>query len=264
MTTLLFREFNDLGIQVRRSGIWILDVEPGKGEIWLTEPSGVVRKGKVFLLTTPTLLLTTTGSPFGLGAGSSNYFVDREATLRTYDKSTGALLGELELTGNTTGGLISYETGSLQYVAAITGGGRNAGPAEIVAVGLPRAGESVPPQAWAGYEAEHSRFEQAVALLDAEPALVHARGYLDELFPIPAQRGALLLHLTVGSARARLPGNILDITQMLLDHGANAAALTADSTSFLDLVVQSQQLGWLGLRDELITIAIDGGAQAGP
>ena len=230
---------------------------------------------RVFLLTTPTLLMATTGSPFGLGTGGSNYFVDREATLRAYDKSTGALLGQIELTGNTTGGLISYEAGGRQYVAATTGG-RSNGPAEIVAVGLPRAGESVPVQAWTGYEAEHPRFEEAVArldagaaeplaaLLDAEPALVHARGYLDELFPIPSQRGAQLLHLTAGSLRARLPDNILAIAQMLLDHGADAAALTADSTSFLDLVVASQQLGWLGLRDEFLTIAIEGGAQPGP
>ena len=48
VTTQLFREFNDLGIPVRRSGIWILDVEPGKGEIWMTEPSGAIRKGEPF------------------------------------------------------------------------------------------------------------------------------------------------------------------------------------------------------------------------
>ena len=48
VTTQLFREFNDLGIPVRRSGILILDVEPGKGEIWMTEPSGAIRKEKPF------------------------------------------------------------------------------------------------------------------------------------------------------------------------------------------------------------------------
>ena len=48
VTTQLFREFNDLGIPVRRSGIWILDAEPGKGEIWLTEPTGEIRKGLPF------------------------------------------------------------------------------------------------------------------------------------------------------------------------------------------------------------------------
>ena len=48
VTTQLFREFNDLGIPVRRSGIWILDAEPGKGEIWLTEPTGEIRKGPPF------------------------------------------------------------------------------------------------------------------------------------------------------------------------------------------------------------------------
>ena len=48
VTTQLFREFRDLGIPMRRSGIWILDVEPGKGEIWLTEPSGALLKGEPF------------------------------------------------------------------------------------------------------------------------------------------------------------------------------------------------------------------------
>jgi signal transduction histidine kinase len=59
VTTQLFREFNDLGIPVRRSGIWILDAESGKGEIWLTEPTGALRKGEPFdlsVMETPNLV----------------------------------------------------------------------------------------------------------------------------------------------------------------------------------------------------------------
>lgn len=229
---------------------------------------------RVFLLTTPTLLLATSGHPSGIGGdGASGYFVDREATLRAYDKNTGQLLATAELSGNTEGGLISYEADGRQFIAASTGRGNMA---EIVAVAVPRAGEPLPPQTWAGYAAEHPRFEEAVArmdagdidgmasLLDAEPALLHAHGYLDGIYPVPEQAGATLLHLTTGSDRGPLPGNIVPMTQMLLDRGADPAALTADSTSWLDLVVSSQQLGWMGHRSALVATALERGAPAGP
>ena len=48
VTTQLFREFHDLGIPLRRSGIMVLDVDSGKGETWFTEPSGAIRKGEPF------------------------------------------------------------------------------------------------------------------------------------------------------------------------------------------------------------------------
>ena len=48
VTTQLFREFHDLRIPLRRSGIMVLDVDSGKGETWFTEPSGAIRKGEPF------------------------------------------------------------------------------------------------------------------------------------------------------------------------------------------------------------------------
>jgi quinoprotein glucose dehydrogenase len=229
---------------------------------------------RVFLLTTPTLLFATSGHPGGIGGnGTSGYFIDREASLRAYDKTSGQLLATAELSGNTEGGLISYQADGRQFIAASIGGG---GEAELVAVAVPRAGEPLPPQTWAGYAADHPRFEEALALLDAgdvdglaalldaEPELVHAHGYLDGIYPVPEQVGATLLHLTSGSDRGRLPENIVQITQMLLDRGADPVALTADSTSWLDLVVGSQQLGWLGHRSTLVATAIEYGAPAGP
>ncbi len=48
VTGQLFHEFNELGIPVRRSGIWLIDVEPGTSEMWLTDPTGAILKGEPF------------------------------------------------------------------------------------------------------------------------------------------------------------------------------------------------------------------------
>ena len=226
---------------------------------------------RTFLLTTPTLLFATTDN----GVGSANYYTEREATLRAYDKATGDFVGSIEWTGYTNGALLSYEAGGRQYITATLGGSSDS-PAEIVTVGVPRQGETLPPQVWKGYASEHPRFDAAVALIDAgdmdglaallasEADLLDARGQLDEMYPIPELRGAQLLHVATGSERAKLPDNILEITRMLLDLGADPSGMTADSVAFLDLTVSSQQLGWMGLRDKAIKLALDRGAQAGP
>jgi len=226
---------------------------------------------RAFLLTTPTLLFATTGEPSSTGGG---YFVDRDANLHVYDKKTGDLLARIPLPDNTEGGLISYAVGGRQFIAASLGA--RSAPLEIVALAVPRTGELVPPQAWKGYAAEHPRFEEAVALLDAgdadsltalltaEPDLLTARGYLDELYPLPSLEGASLVHLAAGSDRAALPDNIEQIMDLLLDQGADLGALTADSTSTLDLVVISEQLGWMGIRSGMIATMMERGAKAGP
>ena len=59
---------------------------------------------RVFLLTTPTLLFATPGSP---NTGGSGYFIDQDASLHAYDKETGEQLGHTVLPHNTEGGLIS-------------------------------------------------------------------------------------------------------------------------------------------------------------
>jgi quinoprotein glucose dehydrogenase len=227
---------------------------------------------RAFLLTTPTLLFATTDSPSSTGSG---YFVDRDANLHAYDKNTGDLLTRIPLPDNTGGGLISYVADGRQFIATTLGGNR-ADVGEIVALAVPRVGESVPPQAWTGYPAEHPRFDEAVALidagdvtsltdlLDAEPTLLTAKGFQDPLFPIPSLESASLIHLAAGSDRAPVPDNISAIIDLLLDRGADLDALTADSTSALDLVVASQQLGWKGIRSDKISILLERGATAGP
>jgi len=225
---------------------------------------------RVFLLTTPTLLFATPGPP---NTGGSGYFIDQDASLHAYDKETGEQLGHMVLPHNTEGGLISYVVDGRQFIAATTGGRVSK---ELVALAVPQSGETLHPQAREGYASEHQRFEEAVALLDdgdveglqalleAEPELVNARGYQDELYPIPNLEGATLLHVAAGTDRAPLPKNIADMWDMLLAEGAEIGVATADSTSTLDLVVTSAQLGWMGLRSGMIARLIDMGAPAGP
>jgi quinoprotein glucose dehydrogenase len=259
--------------------LWMRPV--GKGPIEhpaLSDVAGLPQElgwpGRTFLLTTPELLFATTEHPGSFTNLGDGYFIDRDATLQVYDKATGELVTKIPLPDNTWGGLISYEADGRQYIAATLGGDTQ--PAEIVALAIPRAGEDVGPQAWEGYAAEHPRFEDAVAridagdaagldsLLKAHPGLAKARGYLNDLYPIPALRGAQLVHLVPGSERARLPANVMDLFEILLEHGADAAALTADSTSVLDLLVTSDQLDWMGTRGDLLSSALRHGAKPGP
>jgi len=227
-----------------------------------------------FPLVTPDLLFVTLEDPRSFNPVGGPYFVQRDASLFALDKETGAHVAELPLPDNTYGGLFSFMADGRQYIAASIGG--NDQPAEIVAVGVPRAGDDLPPEAWAGYPAQHPAFEEAVALIDAgdvsgldsllsvAPGVVNAAGYDHELFPLPQLRGARLLHVLAGSDRAPLPSNVAELARILYSHGADASALTADSTGVLQSVMISSQLLWLDGADDLIRMALDAGATAGP
>ena len=206
---------------------------------------------RIFVVATPTLLLTASGQPDVRG----DYFIAREAHLMALDPATGAELGRIELPANATGGPLSYLAGGRQYIAVPVGGGGRNLPSELVVLAVPLPGEKLPPQAWSGYGADHPAFDQAVeafdrgdeaalrALLDAHPELVEARGFLGELYPYPSMRGSTLLHLVAGyPQRGRLPDNALDLARLLVDRGADAHALSADSTSVIGLIIKSAQL----------------------
>ena len=51
VATLVFHEFKELGIELWRSGFWILDTGTGSGEVWLTTTSGEMQAGNRFRLT---------------------------------------------------------------------------------------------------------------------------------------------------------------------------------------------------------------------
>jgi quinoprotein glucose dehydrogenase len=86
------------------------------------------------LIVTPTLLFAAQGDtggeaatpPFG-GTGSQK--------LRAYDKASGALIGEMDLPGGATGGMVTYQRAGRQYILLPIGArGR---PSELVALSVP-------------------------------------------------------------------------------------------------------------------------------
>ena len=228
---------------------------------------------RFFPLATPDLLFVTMEDPRSFNPLEGPYFVQRDASLFALDKETGASVATLPLPDNTYGGLFSYMADGRQYIAASLGGDDQ--PAEIVAVGVPRAKDELPPAAWAGYPSQHPAFEEAVGLIDAgdaagfdsllrvAPGVVNATGYDHDLFPLPQLRGARLLHVLAGSDRAPLPANVVELARILYSHGADATALTADSIGVLQSILTSPQLFWLNGAEDLIRMAIDGGAEAG-
>ena len=217
---------------------------------------------RTFVIATPPLLLTASGQPRETG----DYFVEAEAHLKALNPATGLELTRIELPANATGAPLSYLANGRQYIAVPVGGDL---PSELVVLALPQADEDLPPQARSGYGADHPVFDRAVeafdsgdevgllALLSANPDLVKARGFLHELYPHPSLRGATLLHLVAGyPQRARLPDNVLDLGQLLIDRGADVQALSADSTSVINLIVKSAQLRWRKQQIEAVDLII--------
>lgn len=229
---------------------------------------------RTFTIATPGLIWAASQDPGRLGEHNTGYYYDRDAYLYAYDAITGARLTRHALPDNVYGGLISYMARDRQYVVTASGG--NNRPAELVALGVPRAGEAIGPQAWTGYQAEHPAFELAVAAIDAgdvtrlqallqqHPGLARTRGYLGDLYPLPDQQGATLLHLLAGSVRARLPDNVAELARTLMAAGADANAKTSSGQSMLELVVVSEQLEWSDGRQLLIALLLSHGAQSTP
>ena len=125
-----------------------------------------------------------------------------------------------------------------------------------MALAIPRPGEALPPQLVERRDAEHPRFYQALALIDSgdveglrqllqvEPELVSARGYLDTTaYRDGGLHGGQLLH-TMANNPARQPRmpNLSAIAGVLLEAGAEVDALTARNRTTLGLVVAGQQL----------------------
>ncbi len=83
---------------------------------------------RTFVLKTPSLLLAAQEGPWSLRGISrrGNAIIvgseDKAPTLRALDPATGAILGEIPIPGNASGGLMTYLAGGEQYIAIPHGG----------------------------------------------------------------------------------------------------------------------------------------------
>ena len=158
---------------------------------------------------------------------------------------------------------MSYVADGRQYVIVPVGNdfGDPERPPELVALAIPRAGESLPPQGRDRGDAGHPDFYRAVQAIDAgdvetlrvllaeHPELTAAQGYFDEYYEYSYFRGATLLHHVAGEPqRVPLPANAVELAAVLLAAGADPNAATYDLVTVLELVAQSAQLDWAGTK----------------
>ena len=212
--------------------------------------------------------------PHDLSDAGTDYFVDRDAYLRAYELASGREIGRVELPSNAYGAPMSYVADGRQYVVVPVGNdfGDPDRPPELVALAIPREGESLPPQGRDRGDAEHPDFYRAVQAIDAgdvetlrdllaeHPELTAVRGYFDEYYEYPYFRGATLLHHVAGDPqRVPLPENAVELAAVLLAAGADPNAATYDAVTVLELVAQSAQLDWAGTKAELVGSLVDRG-----
>lgn len=126
------------------------------------------------------------------------------------------------------------------------------------------------------------RFERAVdavvdgdvdglrRLLDADPALVHARSTRRTHFDPPEHR-AMLLHYVAANGvegyRQRTPANVLDVTRLLLEAGSDPNALAmlyGGGCTTMSLLVSSSHPARAGKQAALVDLLADFGASVGP
>jgi quinoprotein glucose dehydrogenase len=221
-----------------------------------------------FILTTTTLLLVATAEPWGGG----DYYKDPERYLRAFDLEDGRLIAEINLPANASGTPMTYMAGGRQHIAVASSSNRRS--SQLVSMAIPRDGEKLIPQGYDREDADHVAYYDAVKafdtgdivrlreLLGQHPDLVQAHGYLDEDYEHKGFRGATLLHLVAGQPiRTRLQENALEMSQLFLDAGAAANAVTLDSISTLELVIEGRQPGWLDIRLDLAEALLAAGGE---
>ena len=244
----------------------------GKGDVnhpeirHLDLPDMGVRR-YMFAIATPNLVLV---APIRASWGG-DFYRDRTSYLWALDPRSGEKVGQVPLSRGTGGSLMTYEAGGRQYIVYPTGRGPNSA---LVALAIPRPGEALPFQALGRDDADHELYYEAVAAFDAgdevklkqllaDDRLASARGYLHEDSEPDFFRGATLLHHVAGNPqRAELQDNVLELTRILLQAGADPNAETADSNSVLGLVIGADQLRWLKLKSEMIELLLEAGADA--
>ena len=223
----------------------------------------------MFAIATPTLVFV---APVGPNRTRGDYFTDHTSYLWALNPDNGEKVGEIPLPQRVNGSLITYETGSRQYIVLPVGWGDRAG---LVALAIPQQGEALPFQAVDRDDAEHELFYDAVKAFDAGDAkrlaqlltdnegLVNARGYLhQESKPDYFRQATLLHHIAGNPMRAELQSNVLELTRILLRAGADPHAQTADGNSVLTLVIGADQPRWLNVQTELIELMLEAGVDA--
>ena len=226
-------------------------------------------------MATRTLLFAITDQPFDPRRWRyhGHHYIDPEPYCGPLISTMGGwLIHRLELPANGSGPPMSYAIGGRQYIVVPLGDEDT--PAEFAAYAIPRKGEQLPTQPTRRTDGEHRLFYEAVQAVDCgdttalsdllaqHPGLARARGYLDPHYKYAGFRGASLLHLLAGEPlhRGELKGDVVRMAQLLLDAGADANAVTVDSIAALSLVHDSRQTGWLGIREELLRLLLDAGA----
>lgn len=221
---------------------------------------------RTFVMATPNLLLAT-GERVG---GGGDYWRRPENVLRAFDPLTGRKVGQTPLPDYSWGAPMTCTVDGRQMIIVPVGRRRRA---ELVALAIPRAGEDLPPQLAERHDAEHTRFYDAVALIDSgdvqglrallqqQPALVQARGFTDSAYGNDYFRGARLLHLVANNPTRRSPAtNTMELTDVLLAAGADVDAQTDEGNTVLSLVVTSGELRRDGQKTPLLMRLLAAGA----
>jgi len=223
------------------------------------------------VVATPTLLFVTGEPALSWRRYDHDYYIDPEVVLRAYDLENGRLVAEVDLPASPFGNPMTYIADGRQFIG-LSVGGRGEFP-EYIGLSIPRPGENLPPQGYDRDDAEHPEYYSAVeamddggaeqlrSLLSAHPDVVTARGYLDESYQYPDFRGATLLHHVAGDPmRVELRTDVVGMTQVLLDAGADVNAATIEGATTFTLIVAAEQPNWLGVDEELIHMLMAAGA----
>ena len=146
------------------------------------------------------------------------------------------------------------------------------GPLKLVDCQLVIAREAGFPS-WAKLK-HHVLFRNAVAALDAGdlpaleallreyPALVRHRCRLGEWYGQGYFHGAMLLHHVAGNPiRQPIPPNILEVTRLLLKHGADPNAATDGGATPIGLLLTSKQASEAGVAVALADLLREAGAK---
>ena len=99
---------------------------------------------RVFVLTTPELLIAASEPPDRPGNLRGRYRGDAGKRLSAYDLLDGRLIARVGLPGNAGGNPVAYTAAGRDYIVVPLGGG--GGDPEWVGLAVPRPGEQLPPQ----------------------------------------------------------------------------------------------------------------------
>ncbi len=102
-------------------------------------------------------------------------------------------------------------------------------------------------------------------LLDKHPRLISQRRRVGEWYAEGYFQGAMLLHHVAGNPiRHPLPGNVVEVTRLLLSRGADPNAATDSGTTTIGLILTGKQPSDAGVALPLIDLLQAAGARYNP